>query len=179
MIPDPSFLIAFAMLVGGMICWGSWPSAQKITRNWRTQFFHLDFSLGLFLASLLAVGIYGQGDSGALFLKRLLGADRSAWLWALGGGAFMNAGNLALLGGIQRVGIAVAFPISVGLSLIVGTMLTYLVNPKGNPLLLGVGIALIFSAVVTNSVAYSHSSSSASWIGHACHSIRETHCHSW
>jgi glucose uptake protein len=156
MISDSSFPIAFGMLMCGMICWGSWPSAEKITRNWRTEFFHLDFSLGLFLASLLAIGIYKQSDPGAAFLKGLLEADRSAWLWALGGGAFMNAGNLALLAGIRRVGIAVAFPISVGLSIVVGTLLTYLVNPKGNLLFLGAGVVLIFLAVITNSVAYGY-----------------------
>ncbi len=154
MNPAPSFAIAFGMLVAGMICWGSWPSAEKITSNWRTEYFHLDFSLGIFVSSLMAVGIYRQSASGSVFLERLQAADGSAWLWALGGGALTNAGNLALLAGIRRVGIAVAFPISVGLSIMVGTLLTYLVDPMGNLWWLGAGIGLIFSAVAMNSVAY-------------------------
>jgi glucose uptake protein len=153
LLPD-AFPVAFAMLLVGMICFGSWTNAYKIAQNWRLELFHLDYSFGVFLVAVLAAATVGTYFSPPSFGKNFLNADHSSWFWAAGGGVLVNAGNLMLMVGINRVGIAVAFPISVGLALVIGTYLSYLITPKGDPLLLGVSVVLIFCGVLTNSFAY-------------------------
>jgi glucose uptake protein len=153
-----SFPVAFAMLLAGMFCWGSWPSAYKIARNWCVELFHFDFSIGLFLITLIVAWQHDHQVVRTSLFENFANANRSTWLWAAAGGALMNAGNLMLVAAIRRVGMAVAFPISVGLSLGFGTFLTYLVNPKGNPLMLSLGVILILFAVATNSLAYKYHS---------------------
>lgn len=154
MLLPNSFPVAFAMLLVGMIFWGSWTNTYRIAKNWPLELFHLDYSLGIFLVALSAAVTAGTYFSPPSFGQNLLHADPSSWVWAAGGGLLVNAGNLTLMVGINRVGMAVAFPISVGLSLAFGTFLSYLITPKGNPLLLGLSVALIFSGVLTNSLAY-------------------------
>jgi glucose uptake protein len=154
MLLPAAFPVAFTMLVVGMICWGSWTNAYKLAHDWRLEFFHLDYSLGLFLIVILASATVGTYFSPPSFGENLLRADHSSWLWAAGGGVLVNVGNLMLMVGISRVGMAVAFPISVGLSLVFGTFLTYQITPKGDPLLLALSVGLIFCGVLTNSFAY-------------------------
>jgi drug/metabolite transporter (DMT)-like permease len=154
MLLPHSFPTAFMLLIVGMIFWGSWTNSYRITRNWRLEPYHFDCSIGLFLVAVLAVLTTGTYFSPPRFSENFLTADRSAWLWTVGAGVFVNAGNLLLVVGIKRVGMTVAYPVSVGLSLFLGTFLSYLVIPKGDPLWLGWGVALIFSGVVTTSLAY-------------------------
>jgi glucose uptake protein len=51
-------------------------------------------------------------------------------------------------------GMGVAFPIGVGLALIVGVIWNYIVNPQGNPILLFTGVALIVVAILFDAIAY-------------------------
>jgi glucose uptake protein len=51
-------------------------------------------------------------------------------------------------------GLGVAFPIGVGLALVVGVIWNYFVNPQGNPLLLFTGVAMVVAAIVLDGVAY-------------------------
>ena len=88
------------------------------------------------------------------FSENFLNSDHSAWLWTVGAGAFVSVGNLMLVAGISKVGMAVAFPVAVGLSLVLGTFLSYWVIPKRDPFWLGLGVALIFSGALTTSLAY-------------------------
>jgi glucose uptake protein len=52
------------------------------------------------------------------------------------------------------VGLAIAFPIALGLSIVAGTAMAYLVSPRGDPALLFSGVGLVLVAVVFNSLAY-------------------------
>lgn len=154
MLLPTAFPVAFTMLVVGMICWGSWTNAYRIAREWRLELFHLDYSLGLFLIAMLASATLGTFFSPPSFGENLRRADHSSWLWAAGGGVLVNVGNLMLMVGINRVGMAVAFPVSVGLSLVFGTLLAYRITPKGDPFLLALSVGLIFCGILTNSLAY-------------------------
>lgn len=154
MLLPHSFSTAFTLLIMGMIFWGSWPNSYRITQDWRLELFHLDFSIGMFLIAILAALTAGTYFSPHGFGQNFINSDHSAWLWTVGAGAFVNVGNLMLVAGIRKVGMAVAFPVAVGLSLVLGTFLSYWVIPKGDPLWLGLGVALIFSGVLTTSLAY-------------------------
>jgi glucose uptake protein len=48
----------------------------------------------------------------------------------------------------------VAFPVGIGLALVVGSVWSYLVNPKANPLLLFGGVALVTVAIILDAAAY-------------------------
>jgi glucose uptake protein len=65
-----------------------------------------------------------------------------------------NIGNILLVAAIAIAGLAVAFPIGIGLALVIGAALNYVVTPKGNPLLLFGGISLVCVAIVLDALAY-------------------------
>ena len=75
------------------------------------------------------------------------------WFAAVGGIVF-NIANLLLVAAIDIAGLAVAFPIGIGLALIVGAVSSYLISPAGNPVMLFCGIALVVVAIVMDAAAY-------------------------
>jgi glucose uptake protein len=75
-------------------------------------------------------------------------------VYALAGGALFNLANLLLVAAIAMAGLAVAFPISIGIALVVGVVLSYVQQPKGNAAFLGLGVACAFIAVVLDGKAY-------------------------
>jgi glucose uptake protein len=137
-----------------MACWGSWANAHRLARNWRFELFYWDYSFGMVVFALLAAVTLGTGFGNPTWWDNLLEAERATWWLAAGAGAVWNVGNILLVAAITLVGIAVAFPIAVGMALVLGAISSYLVMPRGNPLLLSAGVALVFVAVIVNSLAY-------------------------
>jgi glucose uptake protein len=88
------------------------------------------------------------------FWPNLLQGDRAHFLLAMAGGAVFNVANLLLVAAIDIAGMAVAFPIGIGLALVVGVLLNYLIDPRGNPLLLFGGVALVALAILVDAAAY-------------------------
>jgi glucose uptake protein len=70
------------------------------------------------------------------------------------GGAVFNVANLLLVAAIEIAGLAVAFPVGIGVALIVGALSSYAIAPKGNPMLLFGGIALVMVAIICDALAY-------------------------
>jgi len=149
-----SFPLAFTLLIVGMVLWGSWINAYRFAQNWRLELFHIDYSVGILVVAVLGTAGAGMCFGSPNALENFLAADRSAWLWAAAAGALVNAGNLALMAAISQVGLTVAFPVSVGISLILGTFLSYWVMPRGDPRLLALSVTLILAGVLTNSYAH-------------------------
>jgi glucose uptake protein len=77
-----------------------------------------------------------------------------ALLLALAGGAIFNVANLLLVAAIDIAGLAVAFPVGIGLALVVGAVSSYFFSPKGNPFFLFGGVALVVGAIVLDAMAY-------------------------
>jgi glucose uptake protein len=50
--------------------------------------------------------------------------------------------------------MAVAFPVGVGIALALGVIINYIAVPKGNPLILFIGLAFIVAAIIIDAVAY-------------------------
>jgi glucose uptake protein len=150
-----SYAAALVIMLCGMFFWGAWPNSYKLTRNWRFELFYWDYAIGIFLTSVvigLTLGTF-FGDA-PTYLKNIAGANHSAWLYAIAAGALWNIGNILLVMGVALVGMAVAFPLSIGLALVCGVIGSYVVMPRGNPALLFTGVAMVFVAVILNSLAY-------------------------
>jgi glucose uptake protein len=157
------YFIAFLLMVLTMLCWGSWANTQKLTAGYAFQLFYWDYVLGVLAASLLwglTLGsVYGGPES---FAANLAGASPAAIGYALAGGAVFNIANVLLVASITIAGMAVAFPVGIGLALVVGVMLNYLLAPQGNPALLFGGVALVAAAIVVDAIAYRRRESSRS-----------------
>jgi glucose uptake protein len=156
MFVPPSFAIALLMVIISTLCWGSWANTFKGTKNYRFELFYWDYAIGIFLISLiLAFTMGSMGDPSTSFLANVRNADRSNIGYALIGGVIFNAANLLLVAGIEMAGLAVAFPVGIGIALVVGVVLSYVLQPKGNAALLAVGVIFALLAVVMDGMAYS------------------------
>jgi len=156
MVVIESYPLAVLMCVITMLCWGSWANTQKLaTKEWRFQLYYWDYSLGVLLLSLvLAFTMGSMGERGRGFLADLGQASGEAMLNAFIGGVIFNLANILLVAALDIAGMAVAFPVGVGLALVLGVLTTYLTKPEGNPVLLAIGVACITVAIVVDAVAY-------------------------
>lgn len=162
MVVVESYPVAVVMCVITMLCWGSWANTQKLaSKEWRFQLYYWDYAIGVLLLSLvLALTMGSIGSEGRSFLDDLQQADSSALGSAFLGGVIFNLANILLVAALDIAGMAVAFPIGVGLALALGVVTTYLTKPEGNPVLLGAGVACIVVAIVVDAVAYKRLASS-------------------
>jgi glucose uptake protein len=156
MIIIQSYFIAVIMCVITMLCWGSWANTQKMaSKKWAFQLFYWDYALGvLILALILAFTMGSSGEEGRGFLTDLAQADGTAIGSALLGGAVFNIANLLIVVAINIAGMAVAFPIGIGLALVIGVVVNYVATPLGNPMILFLGVALVVLAIVLDAMAY-------------------------
>jgi glucose uptake protein len=150
------YVVALLMMLLSMICWGSWANTQKLVGKWRFELFYWDYVWGILILSLLVGFTLGRTDAASpdSFVNNLGTADASHLLMAVAGGVIFNIGNILLVAAIAIAGLAVAFPIGIGLALVIGATLNYVVTPKGNPLLLFAGISLVCVAIVLDALAY-------------------------
>jgi glucose uptake protein len=149
-----SFAAALALMLIGMIGWGSWGNAYKLTPKRRFELFYIDYVTGTFLISLAGALTLGSWFGAPTFLDNLRSASAESCWYALLAGCILNFGNILLTAGISLVGMAVAFPIALGLSIVASTFLSYMIAPRGNPVPLFLGVGLVFVAVVFSSLAY-------------------------
>jgi len=94
------------------------------------------------------------GHDSTSFLNNVHSADTSNIVSTLIGGAIFNLANLLLVAAIDMAGLAVAFPVSIGIALVVGTVLSYILQPKGNMLFLMTGVACALIAVILDGKSY-------------------------
>ena len=157
-----TYQVTLVLMILSMLCWGSWANTLKLCPNFRFQLFYWDYSIGLFLASLLLGLTAGSsGHTGSEFLAAILETPRDRVLWAFFGGVIFNIANLLLVAAIDVAGLAVAFPVGIGLALVVGAVSSYLVSPAANPLLLFGGVALVTLAIIVDALAYRKRESTA------------------
>ncbi len=155
MYQPEAYGVALLFMVGSMFCWGSWANTMKLTPGWAFQLFYWDYVIGIITASLLWGLTLGSAGGGELsFLSSIAAADASHIIFALLGGAVFNVANLLLVAAIDIAGLAVAFPIGIGLALVVGVLLNYLISPQGSALLLFGGVLLVVLAIVVDALAY-------------------------
>ena len=150
-----SYAVAEALCVITMLCWGSWANTQKLaSKEWRFELFYWDYAIGVLLFSLvLAFTLGSTGTAGRSFLDDMAQADRSSLVSAFVGGVVFNLSNILLVAAIDIAGMAVAFPIGVGLALVLGVITNYMASPVGNPVLLFLGVGLVVAAILLSAVA--------------------------
>jgi glucose uptake protein len=142
-------------MILSMLCWGSWANTMKLCPGYRFQLFYWDYVVGLIAGAVLWGFTVGSlGSNGAPFLENIEGASRTAFLLAFAGGLVFNVANLLLVAAIEIAGLAVAFPVGIGLALVLGTISSYILAPGKNPLLLFGGVALVTGAIVLDAMAY-------------------------
>jgi glucose uptake protein len=151
-----SYGIAVVLCVITMLCWGSWANTQKLaSKKWAFQLFYWDYAIGVLLLSLLFAFTAGStGEEGRAFIPDLLQAETKSIGLALLGGIVFNLANILIVIAIDIAGMAVSFPVGIGLALIIGVIANYVATPVGNPYLLFAGVALITLAIIFDSFAY-------------------------
>ena len=155
MFTPSSLNIALLMMITSAVCWGSWANTFKGVKNYRFELFYWDYAIGIFLISLvLALTMGSTGHDASSFLNNVHSADTSNIISTLIGGAIFNLANLLLVAAIDMAGLAVAFPVSIGIALVVGVISSYVLQPKGNAILLGAGVICAVVAVVLDGKAY-------------------------
>lgn len=151
-----SYLPAVIFCFITMLCWGSWANTQKLAgREWRFELFYWDYAIGVVLLSVIFAFTLGSiGSEGRIFIQDIGQADFNNILSALIGGAVFNAANILLVAAIAIAGMSVAFPVGIGLALVLGVIVNYIATPLGNPFILFLGVALVVIAIVLDAVAY-------------------------
>jgi glucose uptake protein len=155
MYQPEAYAVALAFMITTMICWGSWANTMKLTAGYAFQLFYWDYVIGVVLGSLLWGLTLGSLGGGPLsFMSSIQQADGTHMLYAIAGGIVFNVANLLLVAAIDIAGMAVAFPVGIGLALVVGVLLNYAISPKGHPLLLFGGMGLVVVAIILDALAY-------------------------
>ena len=151
-----SYPLAVILCVVTMFCWGSWANTRKLARkDWRFELFYWDYAFGvLLLTLLLGLTLGSSGTEGRSFIADLSQAASSSIGSALIGGAIFNLANILLVAAIEIAGMSVAFPVGIGLALIIGVVMNYIALPVGNGALLSIGVALVTLAIILDAVAY-------------------------
>lgn len=148
---------AVLLCVVTMLGWGSWANTQKLAGKdkWPFELFYWDYAIGILVFSLVfALTLGSAGPAGAPFRENLRGASSGAVWAAISSGVLFNISNILLVVAIDAAGMAVAFPVGVGLALAIGTLKSYILSPKGNAALLMAGVALIVVAMIMSALAH-------------------------
>jgi glucose uptake protein len=150
-----SYSLAVFFCIITMLCWGSWGNTQKLAaKTWRYELFYWDYVIGIVLLSLLFGFTLGSmGEQGRGFTTDLMQVSSANFWSVIIGGIIFNASNILLSASISIAGMAVAFPVGVGLALVLGVVLNYNSASKDDPILLFTGVALIVVAIVFNGIA--------------------------
>ncbi|MFZ9035895.1 MAG: multidrug DMT transporter permease [Francisellaceae bacterium] len=151
-----SYPVAVVFCIITMLCWGSWANTQKLaTRSWPFQLYYWDYALGtLIISFLIAITMGSYGDYGRPFFHDLAQASLHALASAFIGGIIFNLANILLVAAIDIAGMAIAFPLAIGLALVLGVMINYVETPLGNAFLIFSGVTLVALAIVCTAMAY-------------------------
>ena len=151
-----SYPLAVVLCFITMLCWGSWANTRKLTsKEWRFELFYWDYSIGVLLLTIalgLTLGTFGS--EGHSFFADLAQASGDSIRSALLGGVVFNMANILLVAAIEIAGMAVAFPVGIGLALVIGVITNYIAAPVGNVALLAPGVVLVTVAIILDAVAY-------------------------
>lgn len=157
-VHDYTIAVIFCFIT--MLCWGSWANTQKLAeKNWRFELFYWDYVIGILIFSILcALTLGSTGTEGRSFMTDLKQASGSNITSAFIGGIIFNAANILFSAAIAIAGMAVAFPVAIGLALVLGVIVNFAASQKGDPSLLFAGVALVLIAIVINAIAYKRNS---------------------
>ncbi len=150
-----NYLLAVVLCFVTMLCWGSWANTQKLAgKTWRYELFYWDYVIGILLFSIfLGFTLGSMGDAGRSFLIDLEQITTENYISAFIGGVLFNLANILLSAAVSMAGLTVAFPLGVGIALVLGVFVNYFGEPKGDPVILFLGVALVMIAIILNAMA--------------------------
>src|SRR5947209_10629440 len=155
MIVPTTYVTALLVTILSMVCWGSWANTQKLSGKWRFELFYYDYSFGVLLTAIIAAFTFGSMNPNELsVMDSFAVSGYRSIAYGVAGGVIFNLANMLLVSAIAVSGLAVAFPIGIGLALVTGVILNYVLNPQGNPALLFGGAAVVVVAIVVDALAY-------------------------
>jgi len=155
MLAPETYVAALCLTILTMLCWGSWANTLKLCPGYRFQLFYWDYAIGMAVGAIFWGLTAGSiGHVGTPFLRDVAQTPIAPMIYAMVGGAIFNVANLLLVAAIDVAGMAVAFPVGIGLALVIGAISNYVIKPVGNPLLLFGGVALVVVAIVLDAAAY-------------------------
>jgi len=162
MMVATTYLGALFLAILTMLCWGSWANTLKLSGKWRFELYYFDYAIGVFLAATIAAFTFGSTDGGATdpsvvafgFVDSLTIARKLYWIYAFAGGVVFNLANMLLVGAIAVAGLSVAFPVGIGLALIIGVLLNFAISRQGDPLFLFGGSAVVLLAIIVCALAH-------------------------
>lgn len=154
MILPTTYAGALLLTIVSMICWGSWANTFKLTKKWRFELFYFDYSFGVLLLAIVAAFTLGSMGEELSFMDNLSIAGKRNMGWAFLAGVVFNLANMLLVAAISVAGLAVAFPIGIGLALVIGVIWNYILKPEGSPIFLFGGAFLVVIAIVVDALAY-------------------------
>ncbi len=151
-----NYSLAIILCFVTMLCWGSWANTTKLTsKTWRFELLYWDYGFGILLTTLvLAFTLGSNGNEGRAFVEDIKQADSGNILSSVIGGVVFNLANILLVAAIGIAGMSVAFPVGIGIALVLGVIVNYISIPQGNPVLIFSGVALIAIAIILNAKAY-------------------------
>jgi len=142
------------LMLLSLVCWGSWASTFKLAGKWRFELYYLDFAMGFMLLALVFAFTFGNmGYDGFSIMDDLDHAGKRQWLFGFIAGVLFNLANMLLMSAMSITGMAVAFPIGIGVALIMSSFLSFVMRPSGNLMLLVFGCILVAGAIVVNAIA--------------------------
>lgn len=154
-LPSTTLASVFLLLLA-LLCWGSWANFQRLAVKRRFELFYYDFAVGIAVGVAIAALILGSANSQELSMSdnMMLAAYRKIG-YALLAGAVVNLANMLLAGAVSVSGMAVAFPLSFGIGLLVTSVVNFIENPReANALLLFAGLFLVLAALIVDTFAY-------------------------
>jgi glucose uptake protein len=152
-LPQTSTAVLILMLVS-LFCWGSWANTFKLAGKWRFELYYMDFAMGFMLLALVFAFTFGNlGYDGFSLMDDLEHAGKRQWLFGFIAGVLFNLANMLLMSAMSITGMAVAFPIGIGVALIMSSFLSFVIRPSGNLMLLVFGCILIVGAIVVDAIA--------------------------
>lgn len=155
MILPQTYGAALLLIIVSMLCWGSWANTFKLSGKWRFELFYYDYSLGVLIAATIyALTLGNFGYDGFGFVDDLAHAGKRQIFFGGVGGVVFNLANMLLVAAISLAGLSVAFPVGIGLALVIGVIWNYILKPQGNPTLLFTGAAIVVGAIIVDAFAY-------------------------
>jgi glucose uptake protein len=155
MILPHTYIATLLVLLFSMLCWGSWANTQKMSGKWRFELFYFDYAFGVLLTAIVCAFTLGSlGYDGFSFLDDMMNAGKRYAVMGFAAGVIFNLANMLLVAAITVAGLAVAFPVGIGLALIIGVIWNFIIRPQGNPILLFAGCALVVGAIIVDAIAY-------------------------
>jgi glucose uptake protein len=155
MILPQNYGLVLLLMALCLFCWGSWANTFKLAGKVRFEVYYMDFAIGCMVMALLYAFTVGNlGYDGFSFMDDLEHAGKRQWFYGFLAGVIFNLGNMLLMASVSVAGLAIAFPVGIGVSVIVGSILALISKPASNLLILFAGCALIAASIALGAIAY-------------------------